>query len=90
ATTVQATGYAKIVRDFAMKRELVVIGEDLVQRARHGGIETASGSLIEDVMADLLVTRAKAPDDKRTSLSAATGGRWLLDRIKGIKAGTVG
>lgn len=89
ATTTGAKGYAEIVRDFATKRELVVIGEDLVEQARHGGLDAGGGAWIESAMADLLVARTAVPDVHLASMSGAEGGAWMLERNRELRAGLI-
>lgn len=92
AVSASVQGYAAIVRDFAQRRRLVAIGEDLASRARHDPIDETGmvgTALIEAVEADLLDARLPEQDDGATSFDAGAGADWMLDRIEQIQAGDI-
>lgn len=89
---VSVPGYAAIVMDFAQRRRLAAIGEELTLRARHDPIDESgmlAASLIEDVEAELLAARRPEQDDEATSFDAGAGADWMLDRIEQIQAGNI-
>ncbi|WP_245516594.1 replicative DNA helicase [Methylobacterium segetis] len=89
AATTNAKGYAIIVRDLFVRRKLVVIAEDLIQRARHDPLEASGATVIDDAVADLLLARADLPDEEKTSFTAAQGSSWLIDRVEQIRSGAL-
>lgn len=87
ATSLNAAGYAEIVRAFAARRELLKIGTDLIQRAQTSSAETSGQDLIEATEAQLLDARAVGPQDHLSGMAAADAGSWMLERIEALRSG---
>jgi replicative DNA helicase len=86
-TTVNAAGYAAVVRDFAARRRLMRTGAELLARAQGDSADVSAQDLIEAVETDLLAVRAEVPQTHLAGMTAGEGGLWLIDRIQQLRSG---
>ncbi|UYW25704.1 helicase DnaB [Methylorubrum extorquens] len=92
AVSASVPGYAAIVMDFAQRRRLVAIGEELALRARHDPIDEngmVGAGLIDDAETQMLAVRAESPDAHLAGMTAGEGAEWMLSRIDELRSGTI-
>ncbi|ACL61730.1 replicative DNA helicase [Methylobacterium nodulans] len=89
ATTVNAKGYALIVRDLAARRRIIQAAEQAADRARNEGIESSSDSIVDDIEAAMLDCRADEGSDHLAGMYGDEAAQWLLDRVEAKRNGTL-
>ncbi|WP_043353618.1 DnaB-like helicase C-terminal domain-containing protein [Methylobacterium sp. B1] len=87
AASWDAPGHAKIVREFARRRSLVMIGEGLAEQARQGGAADQAGTLIDETDTALLEVRGTGSDGRMSGQDAAQATAWMRERIEGLRSG---
>lgn len=84
-----ALGYAQIIKDLSSRRQLIAIADDLRQRAQTSPADASAALLIEATEEHLLEARISAPDSHTAGMSAATATAWMIDRMKGLRDGSI-
>ncbi|MBL7405990.1 helicase DnaB, partial [Escherichia coli] len=79
----------RTIHDLAVRRRLIAIGEDLATRAYEASLDDAPSTLIERTEHALLDIGAPGPASRLDGCSAADGGAWMLDRVRGLREGTI-
>ncbi|MFE1598207.1 DnaB-like helicase C-terminal domain-containing protein [Methylobacterium sp. ID0610] len=88
-TVIGAAGYAQSIRKLAIRRDLVQAGKRLMDRARFDGPEVTPDAMIEEAELDLLDARASAPKAHLAGMTAGEGAAWMIERIRGMRAGEI-
>lgn len=88
-TVINAGAYGRTIHDLAVRRRLIAIGEDLATRAYEASLDDAPSTLIERTEHALLDIGAPGPASRLDGCSAADRGAWMLDRVRGLREGTI-
>ncbi|MCB4802668.1 replicative DNA helicase [Methylobacterium brachiatum] len=88
-TVINAGAYGRTIHDLALRRRLIAVGEDLAERACQASLDDAPAALIERTEEALLDLRAAVPASHLDGRSAAEGGAWMLERVRGLRDGLI-
>lgn len=88
-TVINAVAYARTIHDLAVRRRLITIGEGLASSAYEASLDDAPGTLIERTEHALLDLSTAMPTDHLAGRSAADGSAWMLERVRGLRDGTI-
>ena len=93
---INAGEYGRVIHDLHLKRELIAIGQGVIERAYGAGIEDNGAMLIEAIDGDLRALTEKGPEDDRSrphAVDAVLGQyQWQEDnpgRLAGLATGLI-